>query len=297
MKTFPFLLVFVFCLISASLSAQINVKGKVKNQTTNRAGNKVDKGIDKGLDGVESGVKDLFKKKNKAGDGEQPEEQVVDNASQEKKSEVSDAKEVPGTPSLETYSKFDFIPGEKVVFYEDFSQDAIGDFPALWNTNGSAEVVTTNLFPGKWMKFSGRGAIWTDALLDLPENYTIEFDIIPIKGEDGKNMPGYDFRLLQSINSKAYDHGSVPGKAGFLYSIEYFGRPGYRTYINSSEGNALGHHVSHESENHRVGMQRPDAPERDVRQPVRFEQPEADRLQELAVHLPPRKLGGGEHPD
>ena len=149
---------------------------------------------------------------------------------------------------LQSYSKFDFIPGEKIIFFDDFAQDAIGDFPALWNTNGSAEIVTTNSFPGHWMKFAGRNAVWTDALLSLPTNYTIEFDIIPIKGEDG-NMNGYDFRLIQSINPKAYDHGAVPGKAGFLFSLEYFGRPGYRTYINSDEGNDLGLTGSKEDKN------------------------------------------------
>jgi hypothetical protein len=29
-----------------------------------------------------------------------------------------------------------------VIAQEDFSQDAIGDFPAKWNTNGTGEVVT-----------------------------------------------------------------------------------------------------------------------------------------------------------
>ena len=141
-------------------------------------------------------------------------------------------------PSLETYSKFDFVPGEKVIFFDDFSEGNIGDFPAQWNTNGSAEVVTTNLYPGRWLKFASRNSIWTDALLSLPDNYTIEFDIIPIKGEEG-GMAGYHFRLIQSINAKAFDHGSVPGKAGFLYSCEYFGRPGYSTYINIEEGRNL----------------------------------------------------------
>ena len=32
---------------------------------------------------------------------------------------------------LQAYSKYDFVPGEKVIFFEDFSQDAVGDFPAL----------------------------------------------------------------------------------------------------------------------------------------------------------------------
>ncbi len=140
---------------------------------------------------------------------------------------------------LKSYSKYDFIPGEQILYFEDFSQDNTGDFPALWNTNGSAEVVTTNLFPGNWVQFSMRDAMWTDELLTLPENYTIEFDVIPVKGEEG-NMAGYSFRLIQSINEKSFDYGSVPGKAGFMFYVEYYGRPGYRTYINGDEGEGLG---------------------------------------------------------
>jgi OOP family OmpA-OmpF porin len=37
--------------------------------------------------------------------------------------------------SFKTYSKFDFIPGDKILAYDDFSKDAIGDFPVTWNTN------------------------------------------------------------------------------------------------------------------------------------------------------------------
>jgi OOP family OmpA-OmpF porin len=144
----------------------------------------------------------------------------------------------PEQPSLQSFSKYDFTPGEKVIFYEDFSQDAVGDFPALWNTNGSAEVVTTNLFPGNWLKFATREAIWTDQFLNLPENYTIEFDVIPIRGE-GAGMEGYIFRLIQAENAKAFDGGGLPGKAGFSVSIEYFGRQNYRTYILLPGGDGL----------------------------------------------------------
>ncbi|MGE5449059.1 MAG: OmpA family protein [Bacteroidales bacterium] len=241
MKLLSLLFLFFFSLTFSQTQGQINLKDKLKNQTNNRANNKADKGVDKGLDAVESGVKGVFKKKEKkaeevVGAQEQAKDQAVEEAADAK----TEAKAKAGaTPSLEAYSKFDFVPGEKVIFYEDFSQDAVGDFPALWNTNGSAEVVTTNLFPGHWMKFTGRVAIWTDKLLELPENYTIEFDIIPVEGEDG-NMAGYDFRLIQAINPKSFDHGAVPGKAGFLFNVEYYGRPGYRTYINSDEGNDLG---------------------------------------------------------
>jgi OOP family OmpA-OmpF porin len=155
-----------------------------------------------------------------------------------KKPEEQEVKK-PEEPTLQSFSKYDFTPGEKVIFFEDFSQDAIGDFPALWNTNGSAEVVTTNLFPGNWLKFATREAIWTDQFLNLPENYTIEFDVIPIKGE-GAGMEGYIFRLIQSENAKAYDGGGMPGKAGFSVSLEYFGRQSYRTYILLPGGDGLG---------------------------------------------------------
>ncbi|MGZ8544263.1 MAG: OmpA family protein [Flavisolibacter sp.] len=142
-------------------------------------------------------------------------------------------------PPLQTYSKFDFIPGEKVILFDDFSADKIGDFPALWNTNGSGEVVTTNLFPGNWLKFETRNAIWTDNLLKLPDNYTIEFDVIATKDAGGR-MQGYIFRLMQAINEKSWDAGSVPGKAGLRFNIEYTGRPTYSTYINGEEGRGLG---------------------------------------------------------
>ena len=138
-----------------------------------------------------------------------------------------------------TTSKFDFVPGEKVIFFEDFSQDAIGDFPALWNTNSTAEVVTTNLFPGNWMKFSGADAIWTDQLLNLPDNYTIEYDVIPTK-DDENEMAGYGFRIMKSLTPKAYEWSAVPGEGAFYYTLESFGRSSYRTYTNNDDDDDLG---------------------------------------------------------
>jgi outer membrane protein OmpA-like peptidoglycan-associated protein len=80
------------------------------------------------------------------------------------------------------------------------------------------------------MRFITEECIWTDELLKLPDNYTIEFDVIPIGGLEGQGMSGYNFRLMQAKNAKAWDSGSSPGNGGFKYSIEYFGRPGYSTW-------------------------------------------------------------------
>ncbi len=222
--------VFIICLAAFFLSTQVNAQIINPKKALEKKANKV---IEKKIEEI---PEDASKKE------EQPKEeevQVEEKKEEQTKTAGESKAKADSVPSLQAYSKFDFIPGEKVIFYDDFSQDNVGDFPALWNTNGSAEVVTTNLYPGKWMKFSTTNAIWTDGLLTLPDNYTIEFDVVPIKGEEGR-MAGYDFRLMQAINVKAYDHGSVPGKAGLMIGCEYFGRVGYRTYINGDEGNDLG---------------------------------------------------------
>jgi outer membrane protein OmpA-like peptidoglycan-associated protein len=244
MKTLFNLLV-MFFFMTFSVHSQIDVKGKIKSASLNRANQKTDQAIDKGLDEAEKGVTNAVKGDQEKENSEEAETKDKDESSPDAEAENEDNADKDNvkkeaTPKLESYSKYDFIPGEKVIFYEDFSQDAIGDFPALWNTNGSAEVVTTNLFPGQWMKFSTDEAIWTDQLLNLPENYTIEMDIIPTNGEDNDNMRGYVFRMIQSINLNSIDAGSVPGKAGFMYNVAYYGISSYRAYTNgSSDADAL----------------------------------------------------------
>ena len=59
-----------------------------------------------------------------------------------------------GPSSLKTYSKYDFVPGEKIIVFEDFIQDAVGDLPAKWNTNTAAETVTIEGKAGHWMKIT-----------------------------------------------------------------------------------------------------------------------------------------------
>jgi OOP family OmpA-OmpF porin len=229
--TFFGLLLFV----SFGAYSQFNPAKMAIDKANRKAEQKTSEAIDKGIDAAFEG--DSNKDENKeTGEAEKQEsDQQVGAEGEKDKTAVAQQEQTP----LQSYSKFDFIPGEKVIFYDDFSQDNVGDFPALWNTNGSGEVVNTNLFPGNWLQFSGNQSIWTNDLLSLPDNYTIEFDVVPIKGAEG-GMAGYYFRLIQSINANSYDWGAIPGQAGFGFFVEYFGRPGYRTYINQDGGENLG---------------------------------------------------------
>lgn len=221
----------------------INPKKVLERKAAERANRAIDKAADQALDSITG---------KKANPPAKKDDKVTATDKNKKTDEVKADAAAP--PSLQTYSKYDFIPGEKIVFFDDFSQDAVGDFPALWNTNGSGEVVTTNLFPGRWLQFKPKSytAIWTDKLLQFPDNYTIEFDIIPTKGDEGERMHGYTFRLIQSMNVNAWDGGAVPGKAGFGYTMEYYGTHHYRTYLQGhiygEENESMGLSGSNEEE-------------------------------------------------
>ena len=121
---------------------------------------KLDKKVDKTVDDATSGEKD--EKKSDEGNG-------ATNAN------ASTTKE-PAT--LKTYSKYDFVPGEKIIVYEDFMQDAVGDLPAKWNTNSACETVKIESQPGQWMKMTKPGVFMPDYIDSLPENFTLEFDVM-----------------------------------------------------------------------------------------------------------------------
>jgi OmpA-OmpF porin, OOP family len=84
-----------------------------------------------------------------------------------------------GAPaSLKTYSKYDFIPGEKILHMEDFNGDAVGDFPARWNTNGTGEIQTIEGRTGKWLSPGKNTLYYPEYITDLPDNFTLQFDLV-----------------------------------------------------------------------------------------------------------------------
>lgn len=91
------------------------------------------------------------------------------------------------------HSNFDFIPGNIVVFKDNFSKDNPGDFPANWDSNGSGELVTIN--GEKWLRLGNKATIYPMLKNPLPENYTIEFDLFT-DGVDNKTSSQAFLKLL-----------------------------------------------------------------------------------------------------
>ena len=172
---------FFFCLLFSNLTAQIDVEKKVENQANKKANSNVDQQINKGLNAIEGGVKGLFKSKKPT--PPPPPKQIKDTTSKAQNKKPTIVTTAPATPTLQAYSKYDFVPGDKVLLFEDFSQDAVGDFPALWTTDVAGEVNTLNVAPGNWFNLnSTEGTYWYLKDIDFPKNFIIEFDIVPKKG-------------------------------------------------------------------------------------------------------------------
>lgn len=221
---------FIFVLLVASSTfAQFNVKEKVKDKSTSRVDQRIDEGIDKGIDKIEEGVGKLFKKKKTNTEENLEEEQnnaENENESDNNVSESPTDKPSQTSQSLQSFTKYDFVPGDKVLYFEDFSQDAIGDFPALWTTNGGGEVKTVNVAPGNWFHMNKEESFYCyTKTIDFPQNFIMEFDIIP----DENFQSAFELCFYEDPENIEMTDELYPGKKGLqvFMDVESWGSKGY----------------------------------------------------------------------
>ena len=78
-------------------------------------------------------------------------------------------------PGTGVWLNYDFKPGERPLFVEDFARDAIGDFPRrLEFKEGNMEVVEWK--GSRYLRAAGDGEFFIPLAETLPERFTIEFD-------------------------------------------------------------------------------------------------------------------------
>jgi len=211
MKISYVLLISAFIILSSSISyAQFDILNKVKEKIENKVEQKTDEAIDKAIDTTLNG--------NEQG-------KKVDENQVEQKEVIKQETKAPqvSTPDegLKAYSKFDFVPGDQVIFFDDFSQENVGDFPGKWNTNGSGEVVTFNKYPGKWFNMKMNGAFYPELKNKFPDNYTIEYDMIYQVAPTRSTGCYMELDLYSTLSGQRIDD-LIPGSGGFSVQATNF---------------------------------------------------------------------------
>jgi outer membrane protein OmpA-like peptidoglycan-associated protein len=89
----------------------------------------------------------------------------------------AEVEEVAAKPGTGAWANYDFVPGEDILFYEDFSNDNVGDFPRRMTfVSGNWEIVEwegRRLLRNTGPRYS---AFQIPLPRTLPERFTIEMD-------------------------------------------------------------------------------------------------------------------------
>lgn len=179
----------VVCFFNPSADAQGFLK-KLKEKATNV--------------GTDLIIKKSAEKAEKAVDGKGGDGKVKDAKNSDGDKEQSSSKEAKDNKiGITAYSKFDFVPGEKIIYAENFEQDAIGEFPLKWFTTGSAEVVTVDGKAGRWLKLVGGRML--SPTMKFPANFNLEYDLLvnmPIDPKRNSISPfkSWSFQLFDGGN-------------------------------------------------------------------------------------------------
>lgn len=82
-----------------------------------------------------------------------------------------------GQGPAKVWENYDFVPGSKVMFFTDFSEDRVGNFArALKYVQGPAEVIERDGV--KMLRSTGRSTMHINVGRPLPARFTLEIDVL-----------------------------------------------------------------------------------------------------------------------
>ena len=173
-------------IVSASIlitnQGNAQILKKVKDKVNQKADEKVDKTIDKGSE--ETAKTEKKEKKD-------PEKTETDQVAENKKQDE---------PSIKTYQNYDFVPGDKILFEDHFTDDADGEFATHWELKSGQAVLNKlqgelalYMIDGNYVRVSPR----MKSEKYLSEPFTIEYDYYFIPGAYGLivMLKGFDKEL------------------------------------------------------------------------------------------------------
>jgi outer membrane protein OmpA-like peptidoglycan-associated protein len=79
-------------------------------------------------------------------------------------------------PGTGVWANYDFVPGDRVIFFDDYQRDRVGDFPRRFDLlEGNWEVVESQ--GQRLIRATSGGAIRLDLPETLPDRFTLEFPV------------------------------------------------------------------------------------------------------------------------
>ncbi len=181
----PFLFVFFVFAIPQKTEAQFlnrlqrRVENKVEREVERRAERRADKAINDNLDKVEDAIDGKTKKEKNKSSGNSNNDGVYEST-EDDSGETNENKPTSHQSNV-VWSKFDFVPGDEVIFEDGPSADEEnGEFPSRWDlVKGNAEIGEVD---GEYVIMFLQGGNIVPYLKNskedyLPEIFTIEFDV------------------------------------------------------------------------------------------------------------------------
>jgi outer membrane protein OmpA-like peptidoglycan-associated protein len=222
-----FLFTSAFMLLSYTSHAQLlkrikdEVKNRAENKIVNKAGDATDKAIDNTADAATKG-----KQNNNTAVNEEPNTTVQSQPQSQSENKPKSAAD---------YKNYDFVPGDKIIFQPDMSNEPDAELPARFAVEkGNAEIQT---FEGeKILHLQADGHATVAPLMDsenyLPEQFTLEFDMmyendadyfkyvsdfsVNFRKQEDKNYNGYPlYRFVIDGTSKAAFGDQNAGRVSF----------------------------------------------------------------------------------
>ena len=226
MKTIRIILPVFLCLLIVNPAfSQIDLLKKVRKKTEQKTDEQIDNELDK-----------LFGKKKKKDKTTTSEDATVQPAVMETETPATDAEATVETAETAeakktgvlTWAKYDFVPGDKIIFEDDLMGEENGEFPSRWDlVTGVAEVAEVDGDNVIFLRGGGPAIVpyLKNSNEDyLPDVFTIEFDIY--FGFEYATMYLYD-RKNQKNPSGDQDHMAI----GYNYLEIYGSESHYPTKV------------------------------------------------------------------
>lgn len=198
-----FLILVVF---SINLFAQfdLDINKKIEKKVNKELNNATDDAIDETIETIKKGDDSESENTSSPETKNTPNKTVTTETINPEKSEEN-------LEELKMWSKYDFVPGERVIFEDDLSGEESGEFPSRWDLlSGSAEVAS--LGGENVIHLTHNNSVILPLMNKkdfLPEIFTIEFDVF--FEEDGSYRSDvYKIRFFEgTTNSRKIDGKNI----------------------------------------------------------------------------------------